>query len=325
MSIIDSSFSPPTIISFNSKDRIAGTNSNFISKPIDLGINKYNAVCIVQASIPKSYFNMPNNYNTFTLVELGIPITISVPIGNYTKINLATKLSSLLTTASTTLGNNWIYKCTYPDYTEADDFRFTFTVSGNAGNQPSFIFLDNSPFRQLGFEVDTYIFVANVLKSINAINLSYILRAFIKSNIVSETTDNILEEILNVGSFPPQSIVYFQQYNFDMNSKPLERNINNSWNFYLEDSFNQPIDLNGVPWAFTLCFFQRTITHELHKQELLISNEERLFNIEQQQQQLKSIIQPESKDDNVIKPIYGVQAFTNTIIDSLLEPLPKII
>lgn len=325
MSLIDSSFSPPVIISFNSKDRIGGTNSNFYSIPVDLGVNQYNAVCIVQASIPKSWYNMPNNYNTFTLTELSVSTTITVPVGNYTKINLATKLASILTTASTLLGNNWIYTCSYPVYTEADDFKLTFTVSGNSGNQPSFTFSNNSPFRQLGFDVGTYNFSTNTLKSSNAINLSYVLRAFIKSNIVQETTDNILEEILSVGSFPPQSIVFFQQYAFDMNSKPFNTSTTNSWNFILEDSYGQEIDLNGVPWAFTVCFFQRTVTHELHKQELMINNEQRLFTIQQEQEKLRQQLQIVPENENVIKPLYGVRAYPDAIVDSLLEPTPKII
>jgi hypothetical protein len=46
----------PVVISFNSKDRISGTNSNFVSTPIDIGINKFDSVCLVSASIPKSFY-----------------------------------------------------------------------------------------------------------------------------------------------------------------------------------------------------------------------------------------------------------------------------
>lgn len=325
MSIIDSSNAPGVILSFNSKDRISGTNSNFYSNPVDLGLNQYNSVCLVQASIPKSWFNMPTNYNTFTLTELSSSTTVTIPIGNYTKINLATKLSSVLTSASVTLGHNWVYTCSYPPYTEPDDFKYTFTVTGNSGNQPIFTFSNSSPFRQIGFDVGSYSFTANTLQSVNAINLSYVLRAFIKSNIVQETTDNILEEILSVGSFPPQSVIFFQQYSFDMNSKPLNTSTNNSWNFVLQDSYGQEIDLNGIPWAFTICFFQRNITHELHKQELLINNEQRLFTIQQEQERLKQQLQIDNTSSDVIKPVFGVQAFPDAVINSLLEPVPKII
>jgi hypothetical protein len=53
-----------------------------------------------------------------------------------------------------------------------------------------------SPFRQLGFDdASVNDFVAIALASTNAINLSYILRAFIKSNICLNAQDGILEEL----------------------------------------------------------------------------------------------------------------------------------
>lgn len=304
MSIIDSSYSTPLIVSFNSMDRTAGSNNNFVSNPVDIGINKYNAVCLVQASIPKSWYNLPSGYNSFTLREIAVNTTITIPPGNYTKISLSLKLSTLLTTASTLLGNNWVYTVSYPDYTEPDDFKFTFTVTGNGLNQPSLIFTTLSPYRQMGFDVGTYTFVGGTLQSVYAMNLNSVLRLFILSNIVSESYNSILEEILSVGNFPPQGIVYFQQYNFDGNSKALSLNNNNSWNFSLVDSLGRAVDLNGVHWAFTLVFFQRSITHELHKQDLIIKNEERLFEIQQKQEQLKKEL--EIENENIIKPKAGL-------------------
>lgn len=286
MSLIDNSFAPPVVLNFNSKDRISGSNSSFQSKAVDLGLNKYNAVCLVQASIPKSWYNMPNTYNKFILTELGVDTVINVPIGSYTKINLATSLKTALDTASP---NGWIYTVNYPAPTQPDDFKYTFSVSGNSGNQPSFTFDENSPFRQLGFdENQTYTFVLDTLKSVNAINLSYVLRAFIKSDIIQNSQDGILEEFLNVGSYPPQSIVFYQQIDFQMNTKEYNPNNLNSWTFSLVDSYDKPIDTNGVPWAFSLVFFQRSDTHELHKNELLIKNEERIFRLQQEQEKIKN-------------------------------------
>ena len=40
MTTFDATFSYPQIVSFNSKDRISGTNSSFQSTPVDLGLNK---------------------------------------------------------------------------------------------------------------------------------------------------------------------------------------------------------------------------------------------------------------------------------------------
>jgi len=288
MTSFDASNSYPTVISFNSKDRVNGTNSSFLSQPVDLGVNKYDSVCLMTASIPKSYYNMPTNYNSFTLTEKGVSTPINITVGSYNKLNLAIVLSQLLTAGSTTLGNNWTYVVSNPNVQSGPDtFKFTFTVSGNGGFQPTFTFGQNSPFRQLGFEQATsYTFVANTLVSVNAINLAYILRMFIVSDICDQATDGILAEILSVGSFPPQSVIFFQEFNIELNTRVFNSTNSNSWNFSVVDSFGQLVDFVGVPWAFTLVFYKRTDTHELHKQELMITNEQRLFQIEQAQRKL---------------------------------------
>lgn len=296
MSLYDSSVTPPLIINFNSKDRVSGTNSNFNSAPVDLGNNAFDTVCLVQASIPKSFYNMPNGYNTFILREFdGVTtsnVIIRIPVGSYNRINLQSVLAALLTSTSP---NGLTYTITYPASTVADTFHYTFDVNAGPSWVISFIFSSTSPYRQLGFEIGTYSFIDTTptnseLVSAYAINLSYILRAFIKTNLVSDATDSILEEILSFGSYPASSVVHYIQYNFDMNSRKLGQSAKNSWNFVLQDAFGQEIDLNGVSWAFSIVFFQRNKTHEIHKTELMITNEERLFKIEQEQQGLKEQI-----------------------------------
>lgn len=293
MSLFDSSVTPPLIINFNSKDRTSGTNSNFNSSPVDLGHNAFDSVCLVQASIPKSFFNMPSGYNTFTLIENdGVTthsVTITIPAGNYTRINLQSVLTNLLTTYSP---DGLTYTVNYPASTEADTFRYTFSADASDIYTIQFVFGAKSPYRQLGFEIGTYTFseislVLQELVSVNSLNLSYILRAFVKSNLVADATDSILEEILSFGSYPASSVVHYIQYNFDMNSRKLSPSNKNSWNFVLQDAFGQEIDLNGVSWAFSVVFFQRNKTHEIHKSELMIANEERLFKIEQEQKGLQ--------------------------------------
>jgi hypothetical protein len=288
MSIYDSSSTTPIVVSFNSKDRIGGSNSNFLSKPVDLGINKFDSVALVAASIPRSFYNVPQSYRTFTLRELGVNYTVTLSAGSYSRNNLALVLSTALTSAS---GNGWTYVVSYPNtFLVADTFKYTFTVSGNSG-QPSFIFA-SSMFRQLGFEENTtYAFSANTLQSSNCINLAYVSRAFIKSNVCLNAQDGILEEILNYGSFPMLSLCYYQQTSFDLNTRVYNNSNINSWSFVLVDSFDQEIDLNSVPWSFSLVFYKRNDTHEVHKNELMITNEERIFRLGKEQDKIKQQIQ----------------------------------
>ena len=340
MTTFDASFSYPTIVSFNSKDRTSGTNSNFQSSPVDIGLNKFDSVCLMTASIPKSYYNMPSGYNDFFLTELGFTTLISIPVGSYNKINLASTLSTLLTQGSTNIGNNWVYNVTNPPTTGADTFKFTFTVSGNGFDQPIIQMTDKSPFRQLGFEQSTsYPFVANTLESANAINLAYVLRMFIKSNICDTATEGILAEILSVGSFAPQSVIFFQEFNIDLNTRVFNYSNVNSWSFTILDSFGQEIDFNGIPWAFTLVFYKRNDTHEIHKTELMITNEQRMFNIEQTQRRIAESVKKSDKEEEETKTetketigttelgkkeegndlIYPV--LSNYVIPQLIEPI----
>jgi hypothetical protein len=293
MSLADYTVSNPVVLNFNSKDRISGRNSNFQSLPVDLGSQSFDSVCLIQASIPKSFYNMPSGYNTFLLTEndgvTSSSVSVTIPPGNYNRINLQSVLATVLTNASP---DGLTYTVSYPASTEADTFHYTFGVNAPSSWTISFTFTDSSPFRQLGFDVGTYTFtdispVLQQLESINAINLSYILRAFIKSNIVSNATDGILEELLNFGSFPSSSVMSFQQVSFDLNSRLYNKDNKNAWTFALVDAFGVEIDLNGIPWAFSLVLYQRNATHEIHKKDLLITNEERLFKIQQEQDRLK--------------------------------------
>jgi hypothetical protein len=342
MSLIDKSLTNPVVVNFNSKDRVSGSNSNFNSAPIDLGNNAFDTVCLIQASIPKSFYNVPSGYNTFVLRESDgfttTNTTITIPPGSYTRINLQSVLSTILTNASP---DGLTYTITYPASTAADTFHYTFNVDVGSAYDISFILTDRSPYRQLGLEIGTYTFIDtsltnSALESVNAINLSYILRAFIKSNLVADATDSILEELLNFGSFPSNSVMSYQQVNFDMNSRAFNPNNKNSWNFVLQDAFGQEIDLNGISWAFSVVFYQRNKIHEIHKTELQMSNEERLFRIEQEQQKLNSQINetdlatPSEQTTqsglltttvplgepslSTIQPLYPVTSFGNTTL-----------
>jgi hypothetical protein len=334
MSLFDSSITPPLVINFNSKDRIQGTNSSFLSAPVDLGNNKFDSVCLVQASLPKSFYNMPTGFNTFILQEspFFVSISVTIPPGSYNRINLQSVLAARLTALSP---NGLTYTVSYPTSTQADTFKYTFVTSSIVVSS-RFIFNSTSPFRQMGFEVGTYIFAISggiyTLQSVNSLNLSYILRIFIKTNLVIDATDGILEEILNIGSYPTLSVVHYQQYNFDMNSRKYNTSSTNSWQFTLVDSFDQLVELNGVPWAFSVVFYQRNKTHELHKSELLLSNEERLFKIEQEQKRIEQDVNvkqnvtsseslPATANDlNTLLPIYPVVPFG---ITTLFLPKPK--
>lgn len=281
----DATISPPKVITFSSTNSLNETNSSFQSIPVDLGLNDYDSVVVVDANIPKSFYNFPSGYNTFILQEGATQVTITIPPASYNINNLLTVLTTLLSAGSP---NTWDYLAEYSLPVVGDTMFITFTVSGNT-SQPSIIMASNStsPFRQLGFDNNsTNTFSGGALVSTNAVNLSLVLTAYIQTDMVLGANNGILQQFLNIGSYPPSSVIYFQQINYDLNARRFNKSQINSWNFKLTDGFFLPIDTNGVPWSFSILFFKRNITHEVQRQHLNIKNQERMYNIQKKQEDL---------------------------------------
>src|SRR2546423_12123643 len=122
----------------NSRNRISGTDSDFsyyFDMPKD---SKYNKVCLLQASIPKSYY-MVQAGEHFTLQEGKLTAQITVTPANYSRKSFAAVLQSSLTTNSP---NGWSYVITYTNTsTIGGTGKYTYTVSGNSGTQPALSFL----------------------------------------------------------------------------------------------------------------------------------------------------------------------------------------
>lgn len=281
MSLYDNTSTHPYTAYFSSDNRISGSNASFVSPVVDLGLNDYNSVCIMSAQIPRSFFNCPTAKNTFTVIQNGISTVCTLVPGSYNKINLRSQLQTRLNAIA---DSGRVYTVTYPAASEADTFRYTFTFAGGTGNV-SFVFSNNSLTQQLGFINGTFTFAGGSLTSINCINLSFINKCFIQSNIIDES-DSLLE-ILNYGSYPMLSMCYFEQQVTDLNTKLFSFTNTNSWLFSLVDGNGDLIDLNGIPWSFVIVFYRRSDTHQLHRNELLMVNEERLQRIADEQNKLK--------------------------------------
>lgn len=94
----------------NSNQRSSGDNNfNFrykINLPVDADVNR---ICLLDAQIPKSYYVVQDNYNTFQLSENGVTRTITLTAGNYNRKTF----SQYLTTALNTGGVGYTYTVTY--------------------------------------------------------------------------------------------------------------------------------------------------------------------------------------------------------------------
>lgn len=288
MSLFNSRY-PPQTYYINSIERIAGDQTNFNCKKLDLNGIPYTHCAVKQVGIPKVFPNIPTNYNTITLIEKGVSRTITLEVGYYNKNTMIAILPTLLNQASALNGNNWIYTMSYRSATEIQNFKFTFSVSGNGGFQPTFSFTENQIWLQLGFDIGTHPFVANTLVSDNIINFNPTSKLYIKSDLVSSSNDSILQEIFSVDLVPFGSSIFYQnQGNLDLESKLLVGNQKDSFNIQLVNENGQLVDLQGQDWSFSVIFYVRQDTNELIREDLRLKSLERFY--QNQEKSLNELI-----------------------------------
>lgn len=231
----------------NSRNRISGTNSDF-THYVEFPDNfEPQYVGVLQCLIPKSYYLIEDNYNTFIVEENGVQRTITMTPGNYNRRSFASVLTTLLNTGT------FVYTISYPSSTEADTGKFTFTVTNNSGIQPKFIFQTNV-YEQMGFDPNsTNIFSANSLTSQNVIKMQSEDALFIHSDICQNYNENILQEIYSTAGSQYYSNIHFQNTSSKEYLKKFSRSKSNIYHFYLCDENAQPIDINGQNLLITLC------------------------------------------------------------------------
>ena len=233
----------------NSRNRIDGSDSNF-SYQLNLQDQDYDKAVVLQMSIPKSYYLVQSGKNTFILDEITQQTTIALPPGTYTRTNLRSTLETLLTNSSQ---RGWTYSVSVPSSTDAETGKFTFTVSNNSSEQPSFIFTDNL-FEIMGFDGNmTYTFNSDALVSVNVINLQKESTLFLHSDICANKGDNILQCVDD----PDYGHISYVCPDVEAYSKNITSKGNNIYNFYLADENDNMIDLNGQNIVFTLMLYKQ--------------------------------------------------------------------
>lgn len=237
---------------------VSGTDANF-TYMLDLPkYNTFDSVCVLQAAVPKSYYLIANNRNVFTLVEGETYTFITIPPGNYSRRSLASKLTTLLTANSP---NNYVYTVSFPDFTiNPDTGKYTYTVIG-ALEQPKFIFSwQSSPATQMGFESNSMnTFALNVLESVNVCKLQSQDTIYIKSDLVENGNNTILQEVFS--NVPDFSTITFDVGNaggVKANRRRLRSNRNNIYSFTITDDEDNQLDLNGLNVVFSLLLWDST-------------------------------------------------------------------
>lgn len=229
----------------NSRNRISGTTSNF-NHILRLRRDVTQThILLISALIPKTYYGIQAGQNTFTVIENGVNKTVTITPANYTRRSFQAELTTQLAAVL-----SYTYVISYPSSSQPDTGKFTFTVSANI-DQPTFVMPNNNLAEFMGFEKgSSNVFSADTLTSTNVIRIQREDVLLIHTNIVSnnvDTFDDVLAEVYSSNVQTLDNISYFSGEYGDMEAltKRIRDSKNYSYNFYITDENNQPIDLNG--------------------------------------------------------------------------------
>jgi hypothetical protein len=242
----------------DSDSRATGTPSSFSHLVQFPSKNTFDSVCVLQASIPKSYYLLTDGSNTFVLSEFGVTDQlVTLDVGNYSRRSLAVQVAAKLNQASIASGKNTSFTVTIPNpSTDADNGKYTFTANAMHAISLAF-FSGQQPAAALGFDPnEVMVFTNGSLESSNVCRLQAKSTVFIKSDCTENGNTSVLQEIYS--SVPDFSSITFQVGNaggISANRKVLVKNATNSYDFVITDEDGVLLDTNGLGLTFSLLFW----------------------------------------------------------------------
>lgn len=202
--------------------------------------NAHSRVLLTRVVIPKTYFNVAQN-NTFTLTELGIDTTITIPLGNYDFQDLADNLKTLLDAGST---NTATFTVTASEITGKLSFSCdkaaSITLGANSGIE-SVLGLTLSSTYTMPFSSDN-ICLFNEHDSLSII-----------SNIVGDSNRVLATiPIAHNSHWDYSTYVYTDRV---IDSKIMNHAPSNVYEFTLVNSAGSVVNLNGLSWSFDIIVY----------------------------------------------------------------------
>jgi len=290
------------IFYIDSFDRTTGTPSDFTYTLQNIKTNNFNRICVLQAIIPKTWYNVYEPYNTFVVDENGVDTTITIPPAHYSFQEIAPEIAQLMNIAL-----SWSYTITF----DTNKGKMNFSVLGNGGIQPIIKF-DNmlngdvNPLQRLiSFENNTTPFVGDALQTPNVVNLQTTNSVLLMSSWAEG--DHILQDIF--ANKPDFDLLTFQQTNIEFNSKPLTIN-SNTIDIKLVDYITElPINLNGSGLQLTIVlyryndYYQRKI-QEMNERALIKSLENLQSEIQKKISLIKNNDEQKTNDEPNDKNTY---------------------
>lgn len=246
----------------NSKNRNTGVCENF-TYTIQLYANdNFDRATVMQVEIPKSYYLIQANANTFTLTQGVTVTTITIPIGNYSRRSFQTTIQTLLNTAAT---GGRLFTVSWPAVSQPNTGKYTFSCTDVSGIEPILTFADSNVAECMGFNRNsTNQFSSFILESTNVINLQLENTLYLHSDLCSNGIDDVLQEIYCTNE-PTNSFITWLNPDPDTYSKKLVTNAKNNYRFMLTDEFGKPMQLNGIDMQITLLLYKRSNADEAIK------------------------------------------------------------
>lgn len=211
------------------------------------------SICLIDCQIPKSYYVVQDGFNTFTLIEDGTPITVTMSVGNYNRKNFGGILASTLTAASL---NGVSYTISYDSSSVPDTGKYYYTLDSDV-IAVSFRFSTiNTLWQQMGFDAySTNTFVGTDLTSTNVINLQSENSIFLLCDAINNNEGDTTLAILYGSSNSDFSFISFQVTDVQAYMRKLV-SVTNEIGFKLQDENGLPVKLNGVNITFTFIVFK---------------------------------------------------------------------
>lgn len=210
---------------------------------------------VEQCEVPFSFYNVSHaiHNNKFHFNETGhSQVMLTLSEGNYDADNLATDLSSMMTSNSSVAAT---YTVTYNERTN----KLTFTSSVATVFKLEFVNHIHTG-SLLGFLPSEYTSENNIIISETVVNVNSIPFIFVDSSFgnqgaitsVTNCSASILTKIQN--NEPWNGMIFFANQNSSGTAMILRRKRISSVRLTLRDPYFNIIDLNGKNWSITLTF-----------------------------------------------------------------------
>lgn len=250
------------------------TSTN-IQVSLNIDVNKkYTHIAVCSLSVPKTFYVLPSDAELI-VDENGVLGTVVFQKGNYDSVTFQSYFAGRMASS----GLSWSYGISYQEV--PDIGKYTFSVSGNAGIQPSFYTENEYLADMMGItKSEDNLFVGDSLTSPNVLDFQAYDALLLKSNVVANKL-GLLQEVYTAGN-PYNSNIVWVNPNIELHSKHVALNGSNVYSFSLLDADGNLIELNGSHWSMVLCVFRTDDLSRIIKDKILIDSMEKdLENIDE--------------------------------------------